>query len=98
VALASSPVRAQAGGPDVVVVRVLEDSKKLQFSISRGQQELEQIEIKLGKEVKAASAYYTALSKLYAQGYVVQAVIPGLNSSYNWTESTLLLGKPATKP
>ncbi|TVT40665.1 hypothetical protein FNT36_14450 [Hymenobacter setariae] len=98
IALASQPVMAQTGGTDLVVVRVYESSRSLHFSIARGQQQLEEVEIKLNKEVKAALSYHTALSKYYAQGYVVQAVIPGLNSSTNWTESTLILGKPALKP
>lgn len=97
VALLSYPVIAQTVGPDLVVVRVTETSRMLRFSIGRGQQP-EEVEVKLGKEVKAAPSYHTVLAKYYAQGYVVQAVIPGLNSSTNWTESTLLLGKPAPRP
>jgi hypothetical protein len=98
VALASEPVLAQTGGAELVVVHVQESSRSLYFSIARGQQQPEEIEIKLTKEVKAAPSYYTVLSKFYAQGYVVQAVIPGLNSSYNWTESTLIHGKSTSKP
>jgi hypothetical protein len=113
VALASSPVMAQTrktevemsytelaqtGGADVVVVHVQESSRSLSFSIARGQQQPEEIEIKLGKEVKTASSYYTVLSKLYSQGYVLQAVIPGTTSGTSWAESTLILGKPTSKP
>ena len=97
-ALLSYPVIAQTVGPDLVVVRVTETSRMLRFSIARGQQQPEEVEVKLGKELKAAPSYHTVLAKYYAQGYVVQAVIPGLNSSINWTESTLLLGKPAPRP
>jgi hypothetical protein len=98
VALASSPVRAQTGGADLVVVHVQESSRSLYFSIARGQQQSEEIEVKLGKEVKASSSYYTVLSKFYTQGYVLQAVIPGTTSGVGWVESTLILGKPILKP
>jgi hypothetical protein len=98
VALLSYPVMAQTVRPDLVVVRVIENPRTLRFSIARGRQQPEEVEVKLGKEVKAAPSYHTVLAKYYAQGYVVQAVIPGLNSSTNWTESTLILGKPAPRP
>jgi hypothetical protein len=96
-ALASQPVMAQTGEADVVV-HVQETSRSLSSSIARGEQQPEEIEIKLGKEVKTAAGYYTVLSKLYSQGYVLQAVIPGTTSGTSWAESTLILGKPTAKP
>ncbi|TVT39406.1 hypothetical protein FNT36_17280 [Hymenobacter setariae] len=96
--LASQPVMAQTAAPDVIVVRVLEHSNSLRFSIARGQQQPEEIEVALKKEQKAASSYYTVLSKLYTQGYVLQGVIPGVSNNAYWAESTLILGKPITKP
>lgn len=98
VALASQPAMAQTGGPDVVVVRVLEFSRKLQFSIARGQQQPEELTFELSKEAKASSGYQIVLAKLYAQGYVMQAVVPGLNNGSGYVESTLILTKPASKP
>jgi hypothetical protein len=98
VALATQPVMAQTGGADLVVVHVQESSRSLSFSIARGQRQPEEIEIKLGKEVKMASGYYTVLSKFYSQGYVLQAVIPSTTGGASWVESTLILGKPTAKP
>jgi hypothetical protein len=98
VALASQPVKAQIGTTDLVVIKVSETRNFLRFSIARGQQAPEEVQIDLGKEEKASAAYYTILSKYYVQGYVLQAVIPGLTSGVNWLDSTLILGKAATKP
>lgn len=97
VALVSQPVMAQTGAPDLVVVKVDETPSFLRFSIARGQQEPEEVQINLGKAMKVSVAYYTTLSKFYAQGYVVQALIPGIVRA-NWIESTLILGKPVSKP
>jgi hypothetical protein len=97
-ALASQPVMAQTTGPDLVVVRVLEMGRKLQFSIAHGQQQPEEVTFDLSKEVRAAPSYYTALAKFYSQGYVVQAVIPGMTNGSGYIESTLILAKPTSKP
>jgi hypothetical protein len=97
-ALASQPVMAQTVVPDLVVVHVVQLGRKLEFSIAQGQQQTEDVVFNLSKEVKTAPSYYTALAKFYAQGYIVQAVIPGLTSGTGYTESTLILSKPAGKP
>lgn len=98
VALASQPVMAQTVGTDLVIVRIFQIGRKLEFSIAHGQQQPEEVTFDLNKEVKPAPSYYTVLAKFYAQGYVVQAVIPGLTNNVGYTESTLVLGKPASKP
>lgn len=96
-ALASSPVVAQTVGPDLIVIQVTQFGRKLQLSIAHGQQQPEEVVFDL-KEVKPAPSYHTALAKFYAQGYVVQAVVPGLTNGTGYVESTLILGKPTSKP
>jgi hypothetical protein len=98
VALVSQPVMAQTVVPDLVVVHVLQMGRKLEFSIAHGQQQTEEVVFELSKEVRTVPSYYTALAKFYAQGYIVQAAIPGLTSGTGYVESTLILGKPTSKP
>jgi len=103
VALASSPVMAQTGGADIVIVRVAEYSSNTHLTVERVGQEPEEIEFdwdsRIGKKWgRASKGYLDALSKLYQQGYQVQATIPG--ASFNnggTTYTTLVFTKPNSK-
>lgn len=103
VALASQPVMAQTGGADIVVVRVAEYSSRTHLTVERAGQEPEEVEFdwdsRIGKKwPRASKGYLDALSKLYQQGYQVQATIPG--TSFNnggTTYTTLIFSKPSNK-
>ncbi|RZJ95099.1 MAG: hypothetical protein EOO60_01405 [Hymenobacter sp.] len=101
VALVSQPVMAQTGGEDIVVVRVLEYSEHTHLTIERAKQESEEVEFKWetkpGKGERASKDYLDALSKLYQQGYLVQASIPGASSTGSAVLTTLIFFKPNTK-
>ena len=94
---------AQTGGADVVVVRVEETYTHVNLTIERAGQDPEGIgfdyDRRAGKAVRASKGYLDALSKLYQQGYIVQAVIPGvaLATAGGVTYSTLIFTKPSTK-
>ena len=96
VALASSPVLAQTGGADVVVVRVAEYNTHTHLTVERAGQEPEEIEFdwdgRIGKKPgRASKGYLDALSKLYQQGYQVQATIPGAAFTNGGTTYTTLV-------
>lgn len=103
VALASQPVMAQATGPDIVVVRVEETPTHVSLTVERIGQDPEGIgfdyDRRVSKAGRASKGYLDALSKFYQQGYVVQAVIPGVayTASPGVTYSTLVFTKPSTK-
>ncbi|MGI4867579.1 MAG: hypothetical protein ACRYFZ_26905 [Janthinobacterium lividum] len=103
VALASQPVRAQTGGMDVLVVRVEETNAHVSLTVERAGQEPEGIgfdyDRRPGKAGRASKGYLDALSKFYEQGYIVQAVIPGVTYTAigGVTYSTLIFTKPRTK-
>jgi len=94
---------AQAGGPAIVVVRVAESSGRTDLTIERPEQEPEEIEFdwdsRIGKKWgRASKGYLDALSKLYQQGYQVQATIPGAAHTDGGTMyTTLLFTRAATK-
>jgi hypothetical protein len=77
VALASQPVMAQTGGPDVVVVRVYDAGANVELAISRGNGQVEMIKFNSGvsdKHLKeAAEGYQQALAKLYQEGYSLKS-------------------------
>jgi hypothetical protein len=98
-ALASSPVKAQTGGADVVVVRVMEYSGRTYLTVERVGQEPEQIDFKWDSRIgekreRASKGYLNALNKLYQQGYRVQATIPGLaNDDVAYTTLVFMKGQ-----
>ena len=101
VALASQPVKAQAGGADVIVVRVEESYNHVSLTVERAGRDPEGIgfdyDRRVGKAGRASKGYLDALSKFYEQGYAIQAVIPGVMNtaatSDRVTCSTLVLTK-----
>ncbi|MBJ6145557.1 hypothetical protein [Hymenobacter sp. BT559] len=101
--LAARPVLAQAGEPAVVVVRVAEYSGRTHLTIERPAQEPEEIEFdwdsRIGKKwSRASKGYLDALSKLYQQGYQVQATIPGAAYTGGGTVyTTLIFTRAASK-
>jgi hypothetical protein len=101
VALASQPVMAQASGPDVLVVRVVEIYGRTLITIERAGQEPEEIIFdwngRPGKGARASKGYYDALARFYQQGYQTQAIIPGSHSSTGEVFTTIFLTKPTGK-
>lgn len=97
--LSSSPVLARAEDPAVVVVRVYEGAY-LEMTIARGTEAPEYLKFDTGYSKKAMAAtargYQEVLSKLYAQGYVLQQSIDGSHTS-NSTSCTLIFVK-TTRP
>jgi hypothetical protein len=80
VVLASSPVKAQTGGSDVVVVRVDESGlKKVQVIIAYGNGKTELVEVDVNRNpneerTKAAvEVYQKVLQKLHQEGYRLKA-------------------------
>jgi hypothetical protein len=88
VALASSPVMAQTGTPDIVVMQVRETptgSARIVLAYPGGK--MEELDFKAGYTEKAqneaASEYQKLFTKLYQQGYSLKSTFgPGSNSIY----------------
>jgi hypothetical protein len=101
VALTSQPVLAQTGGTDVVIVRVAESVEHTDMTIERVGQEPEEIAFDWSarsgrKGGRASKGYLDALSKLYQQGYQIQATIPGpayMNGGTTFTTLVFTKGK-----
>ena len=73
VALASYPVMAQTGGPDVVVVRTTDSNEKLRIVVTHGEGKSEVLELPR-KELKQSptgqeEALQKVFAKLYHEGY-----------------------------
>ncbi len=98
-ALASAPAKAQTGGADIVVVRVMEYHGRTYLTIERAGQEPEQLDFKWDSRIgekweRASKGYLNALSKLYQQGYRVQATIPGFaNDGVAYTTLMFIKGQ-----
>lgn len=72
-ALGLSPVLAQTGGPDVVVVRFYHMSTtRLHVAIVRGAAKPEEQEMK-GSDVEEAQFCQQVIAKLYQEGYTLKA-------------------------
>ncbi|TVT39621.1 hypothetical protein FNT36_18440 [Hymenobacter setariae] len=84
VALASQPVLAQTGGPEVVIVKIWEGEAILSITIARAAGKPEVLTYKT-KELReeGASAVLTqkALAKLYQEGYMLKGTYGG-NQGY----------------
>jgi hypothetical protein len=74
----AGPAQAQAGPPDIVVVRVRDYKTSAYIYITRGEGKTEKIEadakgLSLDKGMTAVSeGYYKVISKLYEEGYTLQ--------------------------
>jgi len=89
---------AQSGGADMVVVRVAERYSQTHLTIERAGQEPEEIAFEWDSRIdkkfgRASKGYLEALSKLYQQGYQVQATIPGAANGNSITYTTLIFTK-----
>lgn len=88
-ALASSPVMAQTGGPDVVVVRIVEGAA-VYVTITRGVGKSEEFEFANRYHGKGSAStvesYHQLVSKLYQEGYSIKSTIATGNSA-----STILI-------
>jgi hypothetical protein len=87
------PVLAQAGGPDIVVVKVSEVQNSTQIVIMRGEGKSELMELEGGggpnAMTQSARRVQQVLTKLYAQGYVIKSTFTGDHGNM----STLVLVK-----
>jgi hypothetical protein len=103
VALGSTPVMAQTGKQEVIMVRVRESNGDTHLSIERVGQAPEEVTFewsdRTGKNMSAAKGYLSALDKLFQQGFQIQAVIPGyaLTTPGGIAFSTLVFIKAAGK-
>ena len=88
---------AQTAGPDIVVVRVWDNSAYVRFVITRGEGKSEVLEFENGYSAKNLTAsgvgYFKVYHQLYQEGYVLQSTV----SSGGGFSSTLLFVK-APKP
>ena len=95
VVVAASPVCAQAGGPEVVTVKVREGFHSLQIIVSRGTEKSE-VHTFPSKDLKAdgapESATQQVLAKLYREGYTLKGSYGG-GSDYFGNSNTLVFTK-----
>lgn len=82
VALASSPAWAQAGEPEVVVVRVVEKiAGKNRLVVVRGEGKSEEVELDSGLNTKSMTASGEAMRRVFAQlyheGYTLKSTFSG---------------------
>ena len=99
-ALLANPVKAAAGDPEIVVIRIYEYASSVDMSITRGPDKTEYLEFKNGSSEKKLAAsgqgYHKVLFKLYQEGYVLQSTFTSqLNAGSSLT--TLVLIKPVNK-
>jgi hypothetical protein len=77
VALASQPVMAQTGEPQVIIVRVYDAGGNVELAVSRGNGKPELLKFDAGIRDKdllaAAEGYQQALAKLYQEGYTLKS-------------------------
>ncbi|MET4073429.1 hypothetical protein [Hymenobacter sp. UYCo722] len=97
-ALLATPVKASAGDPDIVLVRVYENYTSVSMSITRGPGKSEYLEFINGISEKRLPAsgegYYKALFKLYQEGYSLQSTFTTQISTGS-SLTTLVLVKSA---
>ena len=73
VAFASQPVRAQAGGTDIVLVRFYHvNTVRLHVTIARGTAKPEELDIK-GNDAEEAQFCRQVIAKLYQEGYTLKS-------------------------
>jgi hypothetical protein len=79
----AQPLRAVAGPPDIVVVRIYEGATVTAI-ITRGAGKSEKVEFPAGVSDKnltrTSEGYYLLFEKLYQEGYALQSTMPTANS------------------
>ncbi|RZK26773.1 MAG: hypothetical protein EOO63_14280 [Hymenobacter sp.] len=93
-ALASQPVKAQTGGPDIVIVRLAEGAGTIHAVITRGEGKSEEVEFQNGggkRLVASSEGYYKLINKLYQEGYTLKNSFS--SASMNAEQMTLLFVK-----
>jgi hypothetical protein len=82
-ALGSSPVMAQTGGPEVVVVRLFDNGTSVNLVISRGPSKSEKVAFGSGgrdeRLTETAEAYQQLVAKLYQEGYSLKSTFTAVN-------------------
>ncbi len=73
----AAPLRALAGPPDIVVVRILDNGVSINAVITRGEGKSEKIAFDSGGNDKrlteASEGYYKLFNQLYQEGYTLQS-------------------------
>jgi hypothetical protein len=96
-ALRANPVKAAAGDPEIVVIRIHEFITSVDMSIIRGPGKTEYLEFKSGSSNKrleeSGQGYYKVLFQLYQEGYVLQSTFTSQVASDD-SFTTLVLVKP----
>ena len=89
----ASPLRALAGPPAIVLVRILDNGPSIKVIITRGEGKSEQVEFDGGPSDKklplASEGYYKVIHKLYQEGYTLQSTFNSTQGAY----TTLLFVK-----
>jgi hypothetical protein len=95
-ALNYSPVKAQTGGTDVVVVRVTEGVRRVNVSITKPDGKSEQVEFENGatgeRLDKSGQGYQKVIAALYQQGYRLQSTFSA-TAGQNDNRTTLVFVK-----
>jgi hypothetical protein len=94
--LLATPLRATAGPPTIVVVRIYESVIKVTAIITRAEGKSEQVEFDKGpynkRLVQSSEGYYQLFQKLYQEGYSLQSTFTAPNGENN-SYTTLLFVK-----
>jgi hypothetical protein len=97
--LSSSPVMAVADDPAVVVVRIYESRATLEMTIVRGAGQPEFYKFNSGirqKDLVAAGAgYQEVISKLYAQGFMLQQSLNGVQGESSNLHTLIFIKVPS---
>lgn len=82
----ATPLRAVAGPPDIIVVRIYEGNNITAF-ITRGAGKTEKVSFGNGTTDEnmtlASEGYYQLFQRLYQEGYTLQSTITAPRSAYN---------------
>ena len=91
VALASAPVLAQAGGVDVVVVKMYEYAGEQHIAVTHSDGKTDEIATKTGRGnlPEAGAALQKVFTTLYQQGYTLR----GSTTTYGGSIGTFILTK-----
>ncbi|SNC66221.1 hypothetical protein SAMN06265337_1538 [Hymenobacter gelipurpurascens] len=99
VVLSSSPVLAVAEDPAVVVVRIYESRVTVEVTVVRGTGQPEFYKFGSGSRQKdlvaAATGYQEVIAKLYAQGYILQESLEGIQGESSNLHTLIFVKAPS---
>ncbi|TGD82501.1 hypothetical protein [Hymenobacter wooponensis] len=97
--LSSSPVLAVSEDPSVVVVRIYESRATVEVTVVRGTGQPEFYKFDSGIRQKdltaAAIGYQELIAKLYAQGYILQQGLEGIQGENSNLHTLIFVKAPA---